>query len=317
MHKLAASVSVLALAALSLVGCAAADSTDCTPVSQASESTQKLVTATGEVGTAPDVEVLTPIHVSKGVSWQPVTGEGTPVTSLGQVVGIDLSLFNGTSGDAVFESSYDPSSPQLFTLTGLDQTLPGVADLLECAQAGSRVIFTLPAKGFAPETLAGFQLTDSDTLVGVVDVHDVYLARANGADQFHTGTGLPSVVRAPDGQPGVVVPDSAAPTDTVVQVVKKGDGAEVEADSLVLVHYTAVRWNDRELVGSTWNDASPAGVQPSAGSQPFAADLEGQTVGSQVMVIVPSGGEESGGGDADGTIYVVDILGIAPAQTGQ
>lgn len=317
MHKLAASVTVLALAALSLAGCAASGSASCTPPSEADESTRALVSATGDVGTAPDVEVFTPIRIDEAVSWQTVEGEGTPLTATNQLLGADIELINGTSGETIYQSEYGDTPSTTTTGASLESALPGVSDLLECAQAGSRVVFALPAADFSEDALANFGLEKTDTLIGVFDVRSVYLDRADGADQFNSGTGLPSVVRAPDGRTGVVVPDSAAPTSTVVQLIKKGDGEKIAADSLAVVQYTAVGWNDRSLVKSTWDTASPEAVQPSAETQPFAASLEGQTVGSQVMVIVPAAAAEDGTTDADATVYVVDILGIAPPAAAQ
>jgi hypothetical protein len=315
-HKLAASVSVLALAALSLVGCAAAGSSNCTPVSPADAATQKLVTTSGELGAVPDTEVFKPLHVDEGVSWQEIEGDGAVVSETSQLFGAEIELINGTSGETIYQSTFGETASQIISGDLLDGLLPGAGELLQCAHAESRTVFALPASGLAEDALSQFQLDADDTIVGVVDVRDVYLSRANGADQFHTGTGLPSVVRATDGQTGVVIPDLDPPTSTVVQVVKKGDGAEVAADSVVLVQYTAVSWNDRELIKSTW-DENPAAITPTDETQPFGPSLEGQTVGSQVMVVVPVPADQGGQTAADANVYVVDILGIAPASASQ
>jgi peptidylprolyl isomerase len=56
-------------------------------------------------------------------------------------------------------------------------------------------------------------------------------------------------------------------------------------------------------------------VTPASKSKGFDAALKGQTVGSQVMAIIP---KSDGSSDAKDTqIAVIDILGIGPAATTQ
>ncbi|MGL4255217.1 MAG: FKBP-type peptidyl-prolyl cis-trans isomerase, partial [Microbacterium sp.] len=129
--------------------------------------------------------------------------------------------------------------------------------------------------------------------------------------QYNSGMGLPAVVRAPDGHPGVGVPDGAPPSDVVVQTLKKGDGPVVEADSTVRAQVLAVSWDDQEQLSSSWE--TQAQSIPLTGDPLLEEILVGQTVGSQVMAVVPA---EQGGTD-QATIFVFDILGLdaaAPAQ---
>jgi len=156
--------------------------------------------------------------------------------------------------------------------------------------------------------------------VAVVDVRKVYLPKADGADQFNVGQGLPSVVRGPDGRPGIIVPDAAPPSELVVQTLKKGDGPTVTGDAPVRVHYTGVTWDDRAVFETTW-DAEPQSVDLETMIPGFAEALDGQTVGSQVLVVIPPdqgyGDQAQGPVPADSTlVFVVDILGIdqAPAS---
>ena len=109
--------------------------------------------------------------------------------------------------------------------------------------------------------------------------------------------GCRRVVRAPDGRPGIIVPDGEAPTEVIVQTIKKGDGPVVTGDEPVRVHYTGVLWDDRTVFDTTW-DGDPASLTLDAVVPGFAQALEGQTVGSQVMVVVPpdAGLRRSGAG---------------------
>jgi peptidylprolyl isomerase len=166
----------------------------------------------------------------------------------------------------------------------------------------------------------GFGLAEDDTAVAVIDLRKVYLPAADGQNRFNSGFGLPTVVRAPDGRPGLIIPDGAPPTDVVVQTLKKGTGETVTGDQPVRVHYTGVVWGEDEAFDSTW-DGEPASLTLDGVVPGFAEALEGQTVGSQVMVVVPPeqgyGDQAQGAIPADSTlVFVIDILGldVAPEE---
>ena len=123
------------------------------------------------------------------------------------------------------------------------------------------------------------------------------------------------MVRAPDGRPGVIIPDGEPPADLTKQTLIKGDGPVVASDDTVRVNYTGVSWDDRSVFETTW-DSQPASVDLSGTDVPpgFAEALKGQTVGSQVMVVVPAdkvGDKAQGSIPAKSTlVYVIDILGL-------
>jgi peptidylprolyl isomerase len=121
-------------------------------------------------------------------------------------------------------------------------------------------------------------------------------------------------VRAPDGRPGIIVPDTEPPTDLVVQTLIKGNGEEVTGDAPVRVHYTGLTWADGTVFDTTW-DAEPKSIDLDTMLPGFAEALIGQTVGSQVLVVIPPdqayGDQAQGQIPADSTlVFVVDILGI-------
>ncbi len=74
------------------------------------------------------------------------------------------------------------------------------------------IVAALTPEDFGANNLEGFGLAADDNAVFVIDVVDVFLSRAEGSLQFNDAKGMPTVVRAPDGTPGVIIPDSAAPT---------------------------------------------------------------------------------------------------------
>ena len=89
-------------------------------------------------------------------------------------------------------------------------------------------------------------------------------------------------------------------------------------DQPVRVHYTGVVWDEDEAFDTTW-DGEPASLTLDGVVPGFAQALEGQTVGSQVMVVVPPdqgyGDQAQGAIPADSTlVFVIDILGLDVAS---
>lgn len=321
MRKLPALLGVVALSGLTLVGCSSAPAAGCDRPTSSGSSLGDLVTVDGSVGSEPEVELYTPFQVSD-TSWRDLeVGDGLPITSADQVAVLDISLFSGETGDLLAQTpygddlaAYEANGPLPGLETAWYTALPALEDALQCATDGTRVVVGLAPGDVAPETAAGVGLAEDESAVAVVDVRKVFLPRATGALQFNAGFNLPSVVRASDGRPGVIVPDAAPPSDLVVETLIRGDGAEVTGDVPVRVHYTGVLWDDKSVFDTSW-DGAPASFSLEDVVPGFAAGLEGQTVGSQVMIVVPPdqgyGDEGQGSIPADATlVFVVDILGL-------
>jgi FKBP-type peptidyl-prolyl cis-trans isomerase len=105
-------------------------------------------------------------------------------------------------------------------------------------------------------------------------------------------------------------------------VLKKGDGATVQSGDTVLVQYTGVRWSNGETFDSTWDKGGvPTPFATTGVVTGFQKALEGQTVGSQVEVVMtPADGYGEGEineNDLTGEtlVFVLDILGTQAPQT--
>lgn len=321
MPRIPAYLAVLGLAAAGLTGCSLLPGADACPRPDASPpSVMDQITVTGSTDDAPDVELYTPFRVTSPAFEDLVVGDGTPITSDSQLVVMDISITSGETGDGLVETAYDGDLSAVSTVERWKTVVPGMAEALECATEGSRIVIALPPGGIEESTTASLELAEDESAVAVIDLRKVYLPKADGADQFVVGSGLPGVVRGPDGRPGIIVPDAAPPSDLVVQTLKKGDGPVVTGEAPVRVHYTGVTWDDRTVFETTW-DAEPQSVDLETMIPGFAEALEGQTVGSQVLIVIPPdqgyGDQAQGAIPPDSTlVFVVDILGIdqAPAS---
>ena len=162
--------------------------------------------------------------------------------------------------------------------------------ILTCVPAGSRVSFVGTTASLAEEPTEE-QLAAEGTLVAVVDVVEVYLGKANGWDQFPQA-GMPSVVRAPNGEPGLIVPNEDPPADLRVALLKAGAGDVVEEGDSVIVQYTGMVWGNDTPFDSSWSGTperppAPALLDLDDVVPGFAQALIGQKVGSQVLAVIP------------------------------
>ncbi len=274
-----------------------------------SGNSSSAVDAEGDVGSAPEVSFPTPL-VARGLEKSVLEqGSSAPLRD-GQPVILEATILNGEDGSVLQQTAYSEEGGSLLTVG--DSALVELGEALECASLGSRIAVVVPAE----EGAAGGE--GEQSIVYVVDVLRAFHSRADGPAQLPDAD-LPSVVTAPDGTPGITVPNEDAPTDFREAVLKRGDGPEVQDDDLVVAKLTAVSWETGEVASnppSTWLTGASTVLDLSQGADVLGAGLVntvvGATVGSQVLSVVPPGlaavGEQ-GATTTDTLVYVVDILG--------
>lgn len=322
-RKTSAALATLALAVVALTGCNPAPSFDGAACDRSSSTSglEDIANISGDVGSRPDVDLFTPVGAEESSFGDVVVGDGPALTSPTQSAVIEFSLFSGKTGEPVAGTAYDEDQAQLVSVGYWSQAVPAFGAALECATEGSRVLALVSPEDFGEQNLSGFGLEADEPIVAVFDITKAFPSRAEGALQYNDAAGMPTVVRAPDGRPGVIVPDSAAPTELGVQTLIKGDGEKVGEDDTILVNYTGVTWDDREVFDSSW-DRGAATFDLTSLIPGFTQGLTGQTVGSQVLIVVPPelGYGEEGAGSVPGDatlVFVVDILGIDPPAAPQ
>jgi len=281
-----------------------------TPCASPIESggSSKLVKATGSATKEPDVSFSTPL-VSKKLELSVIDkGEGRSLGE-GDFADVQLSQYNGATRELISTTWSEGQSARV-PVSDDAGVLPS---LLECATVGSRIAATVPV------SLVSDQGKDGDTIVLVIDVLDGFAGKADGAPQLPRN-GLPAVVLAPTGQPGIVIPKIDPPKKLEIALLQAGDGEKVAKGDSVIVHYTGMLWADSTIFDSSWDKGAPATFTATDGDgglvPGFAKALIGQRVGSQVLVVIPpSEGYPSGSAPAtipDGStmVFVFDVLHI-------
>lgn len=313
-------VAGLMVATLALVGCTASnDDADASTVADActtsSGTASDSIEVTGEFAVAPEVSIPASTTADDTERTIVTQGDGAEVAA-GDSVSVQYSAYNATSGEQIEATSYVVGEEQQFTMG--ENLLPGLVSALDCVAVGSRVAAVIPpVDAFGDAGQSDIGVAAEDSMVWVVDIiatttPEPALARADGVDQEPTA-GFPTVTLDDDGAPTIAVPDAPAPTETQVAVLKKGDGAVVADGANVTVHYTGVKWDTGEVFDSSWEGGAPIDFTTDGVIVGFSKALVGQTVGSQVIAVVPptDGYGEAGQGDITGTdtlVFVLDIL---------
>ena len=292
----------LSLAVLALTGCTTAASDDAAGCDRGvNDKILNIADVSGELGSAPEVTVFDPVKGDETSFADVTVGDGLALTTDFQPVVLDLTFYGGDSGKKLYQSEFNGDESRVHSIDYWAQRSPGLKDVLECATGGSRVLAVLTPEDFGPQNVEAFGLDEGENVVAVIDVLDVMPSRASGALQFNDAQGLPTVVRAPDGTPGIIIPDVPAPTEITTQTLIKGDGPEVKSGDIVVTNVMAVGWDEKKVTTSSWGAEASIGVA--------AEQLVGATVGSQLLVVFP----ETEGSPA--TAIVVDILGAVTAPT--
>jgi peptidylprolyl isomerase len=273
------------------------------------------VRVSGDVTTKPQIDFDAPFAVKKSVDSVVTEGGGEQLAA-GQTVTFDFLLVDARNGKEV-QTSYGASPASL--VLDKKKTTKQLVDSLTGVKVGTRVLLAIAPKDGLAKRLSASKVKKDDTLLFVVDVKGARspLTRATG-EAVAPVDGLPTVALSADGKPTISVPSgAAAPTDLVVQPLIKGAGAQVQSGETVSVQYTGVIWATGKQFDSSWDKGTPLETVIGIGNVIAGWDqgLVTQTVGSQVLLIVPpakgygdKGQSSAGISGTDTLVFVVDIL---------
>lgn len=311
-----ASLSVAAAAVLLLAGCTGSSNDSSTPDASGSADASACQSALSAGEVSSDVQVSGDfqgkVEVTLPDGYAPeglerttlVEGPGEQVRS-GDVLKANFTLVDASSGEVQLETQ--TTAPDGMDTLISSQQIFGAA--LECATIGSRTVSAFPAGALGE---------GSPAFILVADAIEELPTRAEGTE-VTPEEGLPTVTFDDSGAPTITMPDAPAPTETRVANLREGDGDVVNPGDQVIVQYTGALYDDGTVFDSSWERGEPAQFSTTGVVQGFRKALEGQTVGSQVVVVMPAsdGYGEAGQGDIPANaplVFVVDILGVQHAE---
>lgn len=306
---------------VSLAACAPGDSSTADGDCAASGAASDAVSVDGAFGSVPTIEFDAPLTAETTQRTVLVPGDGDTATN-GDTVLIEYTVLNGETGAELATTGFTGENAERFPIDTGSVQLVGFSKLLDCAAQGTRVAGVIPpVDGFGDQGVPELGLTGSESLVFVIDVVEIVppadppLERAEGESQ-PAPDGFPTIELAENGAPTITLPGGEPPAEFDLAVLILGDGPTVEDGQTVTVHYTGLNWNTGEVFDSSWERGMPAEFPTSGVIQGFRDALVGQTVGSQVIAIIPANlGYGPSGGTPDGSIgpddtivFIVDIL---------
>jgi len=315
-------LSAVAVTGLLLAGCTGGpDEPDATGTSTSAPGADCVLDAPsgadsdaiGVSGDAPEFTVTVPEGLAFDDIQRTVVSEGSGrELATGDFVSGAYTVVDATSGDVLVASSTLSADDSGFVPMVLDPNSYSIfVAALECLPLGSTVAMTIPGSAFGE---------GGTPIVVVASSTEELGTRADGAQQ-QPADGMPTVELADDGAPTITLLGGEPPADVELTDLKLGDGPVVESGDTVFVQYTGVKWSDGSVFDSSWDRGYPSAFATTGVVEGFQQALEGQTVGSQVLVVIPPafGYGEGEINDSDLTgetlVFVVDILGVERAAT--
>ncbi|WP_375384862.1 FKBP-type peptidyl-prolyl cis-trans isomerase [uncultured Microbacterium sp.] len=308
---------VAAAAALVLSGCTASSTpaasespsattaTDLCSAAAPTGAASEAVKVDGAFGTDSTASFTSPLDIASLQRTVVTEGSGDPIQS-GDYISFALTGYDASTGAKLGSQGYTPGElapAEVTTGTVLSQ-------IVGCAAPGTRIVAVAPG-------------TDASTpgTVYVVDVLSVMPLAATGEPQAPTA-GFPTVTLDSTGAPTVALPQGDIPTSFEKATLKKGDGPVVGVGDTVIVQYYGYSWNNDKMFDQSWGKQVFSFTVGTGVVQGFSDAVTGETVGSQVIAVLPPSAAYGDGAINDSDlkgqtlIFVVDILGVqhAPAQ---
>ncbi|WP_309075021.1 FKBP-type peptidyl-prolyl cis-trans isomerase [Paenarthrobacter sp.] len=256
---------------------------------------------------APGIEFSKPLAVTGPTVDVVSEGDGERVKT-GQTAELAYIAVDGTDGKTL-EDGY-ANGPQPIELTDqvkTDNEL--IYNAVIGAKVGSHIAIAAPGNS-SGSTPASTQLVVFK-IVSAKDAAPV-LEKPEG-ETVTPPAGLPTVTEDDKGIPQLSVDGVSAPKELISQDLIKGTGAAVKASDTLTVNYVGVTLAGGTKFDSSYDRGEPASFPLTGVIKGWTQGLEGKTVGSRVLLVIPQdlAYGEAGQGEAKGDlVFVVDILGV-------
>ena len=319
MRRLLSITVIPLLACLVIAGCGSSKPSASSSSSAAANSSNAnaSVTVAGAFGATPVVKIPKLAANSKLTVKTVIPGTGSTVTK-SDAMAANFVLYFWSGKSSTLKANTFTQNPTVIGGT----MLPGLETALIGQKVGSRVLAVIPpADGYGTSGNSQLGITGSTTLVFVIDVIKSYTdtASASGTQVSNGGGSLPTVTAHTGSAPTITIPANNPPSALVTKTLIKGSGPKVTKGQYVIAQYTGYIWRTKKVFDSSWTSGSPfgfvIGANPEQVIPGWDSGLAGQTVGSRVMLVIPSkdaygsaGQSQAGITGKDTLVFVVDII---------
>lgn len=243
--KLVTLTGVLLSAALGLTACGGDDENDAQANTAAPD-----VEITYEISEdTEEVEIDGELAMDEPAAWLISEGDGEPLEEgdLLHILSADIDIQN----QEINAHDFDLGGQTLQLSEEFEGLNPKAYETLVGAPTGSELAYYLPA-----DTLG----QDTPAYLNIIAVEDTLATHATGepVDTAELNSALPEVTLDEETQaPSIAEPEGEAPDELVVDVLKAGDGPEVQSGSKVTIQYRGIKWSDGEEFDSSWGPTTP------------------------------------------------------------
>lgn len=272
------------------------------------------VTVTGDFGEEPKIEVAD-LTVDEPVDAVVIPGDGEEVAD-DSSVNYRFRIVYAKDGTDV-SGNYTEASPQKLDLA---QQAPFITEAVVGQKIGTRVAIALKVSDLVGNGQASqYGMKGADDLVMVLDLISMTQDPLDGpeGDAVDPPADAPTVTEEDGVVTGIGFDDAPKTPSDKLQVITliEGSGDPVAVDDNVTVDYFGTVYGDGKPFDESYS-ADPVAFPLTQGSliDGWVEGLEGVTVGSRVMLVIPAdkayGDQDSGDIPAGSTlVFVIDVLG--------
>ena len=270
-----------------------------------SGDTMQGVSASGKLGSKPDISFKTPFKVENQAHQVIQEGNGEVIRDGDRVCTRSLALDAKTG--KVLNSTWDKSSPECSIVIS-KKSIPAYYDTFKGLKVNSTVAVGIDESGSGSS-----QATDSYIMALTFVSRSKNLTRAQGQKVTDLPSDLPKISLDDKGKPSLDLNGYQPKEGLVVQPLIKGKGAKVGQHQSVSANYTGWLASDGKQFDSSWDRGQASDFSLDQVVKGWQQGLAGQTVGSQVLLVIPPdlgyGSQKQQSIPANSTlIFVVDIL---------
>ncbi len=264
----------------------------------------KGITATGKPGEKPTVKFKAPLDVPNNGYAFLQEGDGATMKDGDRLCAQGISI-DAKTGKEITDT-WSTNRPDCSIILTSDSTKMD-AELFQLLQ-GKKINTTLALSSTSGDTSGGAYLTVF-TFVSQLKA----LTEAEGEKVKDVPADLPKVTTAADGKPSIDMNGYKGSDKLIAQPLIKGNGEKITANDTAVVKYSGWLLDGKQF-DSSWDRGGTFDASMSGGViQGWIDGLVGQTVGSQVLLVVPPdlgyGNQAQGEIPANSTlVFVVDIL---------